>query len=507
MKKKIASLCAALVLLLTLLPTGGMAAAEPQVSESDLSSLREEILEMLNETYDASVEDRSHYSAEIWTLIQNYYIEQKEWIGAQTDLFELIEMETDDADLAPQLEQRFGTLLCLGAYNKHLVTGSADLGKQKKRDLHRITQFSRSLSRSAYNEFYWQLLQERNRNCRAAVRGAETLTALAAVEYRYLDIFDEEAEAVPGADDESGEEGENEYALDADPDAIYTRSDLENLRRRCRSLWNLYLQQLSLNGADAQQKKQARTVFKQYDKRLKAAYDAMKICELGYACLDAMQKKTGIALQEADPAEVRSLQKQLTDEFRNYYGSDYSQDNWVDLVYIYSVAVEELDNAVYAVQTTQSNVDGVIAEMRAVPTLREEMKTLQKKYIAVLKKTAKKKKYDRRRIRSVVNRGIGRIRGAGDLTDVKYYYRQTLAQAEKCIRTFRVRVKKSGRGTVTGSCRVKYGKSCVLRMKPSGGWRLGRVAVDGRTVRVTKNRCTLHQVRENHTVRVHFVEK
>jgi hypothetical protein len=79
------------------------------------------------------------------------------------------------------------------------------------------------------------------------------------------------------------------------------------------------------------------------------------------------------------------------------------------------------------------------------------------------------------------------------------------SKAEKCIRKFKVSVKKYGRGKAGKSAKVKYGADHKVKLMPAAGARIVRVTVDGRSVKL-KNSYTFRKVRKKHEVVVVFSE-
>jgi hypothetical protein len=74
------------------------------------------------------------------------------------------------------------------------------------------------------------------------------------------------------------------------------------------------------------------------------------------------------------------------------------------------------------------------------------------------------------------------------------------------LKTFKISITKSGKGTVTKSKAVKYGRNFTLKFKASRGYEISRILVDGKKIKIKKS-YTFKNVKKAHRVKVYFKKK
>ncbi|MEA4922225.1 MAG: hypothetical protein VB031_02525 [Eubacteriaceae bacterium] len=510
MKKKITALIVALAMALTIVPSAAFA-AQTKVNGNILEYYREAALESLDETYSDSVESQSRYCSLIWNSMNSVYEKEKTRIknavkigqlGTDYGLFFILSDEGQEAE---------EVITALSDLRKNKVKSISDFSTIKKQNQRRLTILMSYYKKSDYNDYYWDMVQDKKYEATVRLNSATDFIGLAKA-ITFIDDYiaeEDEEEYEDGEPIDDGDEGDyNEEGFDFtdyyDDGTLYTKDDLTHLRRELNDFLNVYVKQ-QLKGQAAKQKAAA-SVKAGYIKKMAGIQDVDGIVACGYDCLDAMVAKTGVELKEASANTKAAINRQLDALYDQYYSDDYSDRNWSKIEGYFEDAYDTVDEAEYEMELQGGIVSNVQKKIKKLKTLARELKTAKAQYVKKLKSYKGKKKYHQKKLNKVIKAGTAAINRAYTVEDVQYTYSQYLAKVKKCVKTYTVSVKKYGKGKVTKSKKVSYGKSFTVKMKPKKGYRVSKITVDGKRV-TSKKIYKFKNVKKKHRIRVWFGKK
>ena len=141
--------------------------------------------------------------------------------------------------------------------------------------------------------------------------------------------------------------------------------------------------------------------------------------------------------------------------------------------------------------------------MKKVPTKAKELKLQRKKYIKIFLQMEKASKYDKKKIHKIIRKAKAELYKADSLEKLKSVYKIYLKKAKRTVITFKIKVKKTGAGTVSKSKRIQYGGSYKVRLTPNPGHRIAKVVIDGKA-RTLRNTYSFKNVKKTHIIVVNF---
>lgn len=125
-------------------------------SGNTLETLRQAVLEALDETMTESVKDKSRYCSGVWTAINRIYKKQVDQINSATKLTDLVDIDnviglaTIRDDIANSMASivELGTMTVQNTSNKSLVKLKSNLKKE-------YATLTSVYVKANYNDYYW----------------------------------------------------------------------------------------------------------------------------------------------------------------------------------------------------------------------------------------------------------------------------------------------------------------------------------------------------------------
>lgn len=522
MRKKLFALLLALVMAAGALPTAAWAAkttvdstmeqntqsgAHPSNVESVLEEARQLMLEFLDDAYSNYVLDQSYYCKAVWKEINDIYKAERSRILKAKKSEQLNDEKTDEA--CSKLES-------LGKLTLQRVQGKEDL-KRLQKELKDAFQTARKFfKRSNYNDYYWNLYQDREAEVSGIINKVVSKGSFAAygeADYAISSLFPEEEDEsdwilLLSEDDKDYDDEEESSPTDFLGQWLYTKSELSEIRKGLvKEVKSYVTKQLPTLGYQGSPKK-FDGIISQFSKDLKKIPDAETMARAYETVLKTINKKAKITTEKKKTPPtyaniVRILDKMTDVYYTGYRQKDYTESGWGKLEHIYESALRDVFKITDAAKLNNSLVTRMKKKMDRVPKRKEELSKNRSKYIAKLKKLNNSKKYDPKKLKPILQKGIAAIKKCAEPDDISEIYWKYLEKAEKAIKTFKIVTRTRGKGSITRSGKVRYGESFTVRVSPKPGYRIKSVFVDGKRSKL-RSKYEFENVRETHTITAVF---
>ena len=536
--KKIVSIVLTLCLVCSLAPAfgaeahaaGGMRIASTKAMPAN-DSLKEDkgfVMEFLDEAYEEYIKDKSFYCDDVWKEIQASYNKAKGMIESAKTPQELFSSDGFFIELNPAIEDEVNLMARLGALIKHYAKSKSDL-KIMKRELGKeIKTYASMLNKKDFNDFYWGKIQNLIYDSKKTLKDIKSFR-----DYMILadEIYSNLAQAatasvpewfdvslfVSGEDEESilipliPEDDEEGWIIIIEEigEPIYNKDQVELARFEVVERLNIYVdKQLSMAGiSDKTSAKMLEEITKFKTSTLDKIEDVDAIYKAGDNKLAALIKKTGVSCPDMTMADFLKVAKEYNALTNGYSQYDYSTMKWSLVESYFETAKSIIQNA-----TKQYEVYGVIDELKAnlktVPNAKKEFKDLKKsttKQLKSYKSKKNRKKYSQGKVKTVIKQGIAAMNKVEkyDVDQLQETADLYLAKADNCIKKFLIKTKKKGKGSITKSKKVKYGKKFTVKITPKAGYKIKSVKIDGKKKKL-KNKYVFKKVTKRHTVKVVF---
>ena len=525
MKKKLFALLLALVMAAGAVPTGAFAAnanidntmdqsdqrsARPSNVEDTLEYERQSLLEYLDGAIAESVKDQSYYCKEIWNEINNLYTTQRNRI---LKIKKSSQFQTE----AQKTVRACAMINNLGEMTLQYVQGKGDL-KRLQQELQEQFKIARkAYKQTDYNDYYWNLYQDKEAEVSSKIKKVVSKGTFAAYadaretldEFTMLNQSEEDDDWLMLLEgDEDSDEEEEEPVLGFLGQWLYTKSELAKIRSDLVAAVNTYVKQDLPKKGYKGNAKQFKSVIKQFQTDLKKIPDAETMAAAYEKVLVSIDKKAKLIQKKQTPptnADIIRMQDKMSDVYyTRYHQKDYTEIGWDKLESIYEQAKNEVEALTDANKLKSSLITKMKNKMDKVPTKKEELSKAKTKYIAKLKKLLKSKKYDQKKLKPIVKKGVTAMKQCKDPMKVAEVYWKYLDKTEKAILTYKITTKAKGKGTTTRGGKVSYGDSYTVKVSPKPGHRIKSVFVDGKRSKLL-DRYTFDNVKANHTVVAVFV--
>lgn len=185
----------------------------------------------------------------------------------------------------------------------------------------------------------------------------------------------------------------------------------------------------------------------------------------------------------------------------------YSEDNYMiitDTIFV----IEEFVNF-YNIKDAELPADligNLNTYLDKIPTKEEELKMAKERYIKYLNNFRNNVKYNQAKVVPIINEGIKLINNATTIEKARSIYITYYNKAKATIKKFNIKTSKVGNGYITSSKIAKYGTSVSISIKPKTGYKIGKIYVDGKRVKIT-TKYTFKNITKNHTIKAVFVKK
>jgi BMFP domain-containing protein YqiC len=223
--------------------------------------------------------------------------------------------------------------------------------------------------------------------------------------------------------------------------------------------------------------------------------------------LQQLMSETGVGCPAVTRRDFIAAARTYNAKTSDYSRQDYSELKWMDVQNCFFAAKSAIEQAEYQFEL-YSALDELDKSVKKIMSAKKEFAKVKKQAKKKLRSYTNKKgrrKYVQKKVRKVVKKGLRALDKVekyevSELENVAAAYEE---KAEKCIKKFRITVKKTGRGKTGRSKKVKYGDTYRIKLSPDAGERIISVTVDGRS-RKLKNAYTFRKVKKKHSIVVRF---
>ncbi len=446
------------------------------------------------------------YSKDVWDELSSIY----------SDSIARINKATDDEDLIQEgmmiLPAQYyidasRKIISLGEMNSQFFPrGKKDIPDGKKRKKKEIEFYFGDFQRKSYNNFYWGNICQRKHSLLKQLEKAKTFSDLARVNENFGMIHvvsKSSAESDFTMEDGAGIKVGDRKIIELN--WVYTKKEVKKLKNALLEWSGTYSTKVTKKLKKSKTKK-IKKWRKNFDKKTKKDYDVDSMMDRYKAFEEKVEVELGNIVKDGDSVnqgEVERCKNKLYTEYMKYRINDYSEANWDKITEIYSACILRLENITMQKELKDEIWKKAIADMKKVPAAAPEMKKKKKKYIGILKNLLRSPRYNKKKLKPIVKRGIAAIRKTKDVDKIDEIFNRYELKTEKSIKEFRIKVKKIGEGKVSRSKTVKYGSSYKVSVVPLAGHRIAYVERDGKYVKL-KSKYEFNNIRRSHRLRVIF---
>ena len=249
-----------------------------------------------------------------------------------------------------------------------------------------------------------------------------------------------------------------------------------------------------------------------YNSTINKINKSISVEEAVYYCLQAInqiEEITGSTYKDISDRKRNEISTKIGELDEKYTKEEnlYSEDNYMiitDTIFV----IEEFVNF-YNIKDAELPADligNLNTYLDKIPTKEEELKMAKERYIKYLNNFRNNVKYNQAKVVPIINEGIKLINNATTIEKARSIYITYYNKAKATIKKFNIKTSKVGNGYITSSKIAKYGTSVSISIKPKTGYKIGKIYVDGKRVKIT-TKYTFKNITKNHTITAVFVKK
>lgn len=504
-----------------------------KANSDSLEEAKGMVREFIENTYETNIKDKSMYSAEVWKEISNAYSKIGKMIDGATRIKDLYTTDGFFAYLNEEMAEEVEIMSALGSYIKHYVKGSSDLPKLVKKAKSDLNLIKKDANKKYFNNFYWGRLQNLFADAFSELKKVKSIRdyilTVSKINEWYSDAavsiqnaaFAQEENILEEEDEEvfneyEGEEilidlsnGEDEFIIIIDyEDEGYIRN-----KNEVNEVRNLQVERLKAfveryETAVKSEKEKMDTEIEKFRKNtLDKIEDAERIEKAGNDKLRQMMIKAGVKIAPLSKREFVAAARQFNELTSSYSQMDYYETKWGLVEKYFFEAKEIIEGAEYNYELygVMNHLKKKLGKIDTIDKQFDKEKKNAKKEIKAFSKKGNRKRYNQKKVRRVIKKGVAAINKVekydiDKLRDIKDKY---VEKAEKCINKYRIKTSKKGKGTITKSHKVIYGDSFTVELMPKAGFKIKKVTIDGKKKKL-KNKYIFNNVRKKHKVKVVF---
>lgn len=465
-----------------------------RVTDDDLEMIKQVFEDFVTESFWGQDISETNYHPDILKEINERYNDMEEILNSATSAEDLgsvdgmfIEINNED------LYKDITIIEALAECTRSVYNDKSDFDKIKQSMIKKIDRITKSVKRSDYNDWYWdQFLQEKAK-AKKAIANVNTLGEYYLVVEDLFSFllsfggFDDDDSIIIIDFGEGADEGDGIYALYFYNESfLYSNSTLNDMRKAGKRELNSLINDLEKNSEGFKVSDSMKTKVKNFVTKTKTMEVAEDIIKYYETLNDAISEEYGAYLEKTGDTEgltnsdIIRLVDQMTKVRYAFDKTKYSAAKWEKM----DELVEEFEMKLFntSLKTAAEKLfDTYVAKLQKVPTIKQEIKALRAKYIKKWNKEYKNyKKYKKAKAVPALKKAKAALNKQTTLAGLKKTYKKQTAILDKTIKTFKVTVKKIGKGTVSKSKTVKYGKTYVLTIKPKPGYALKSVTINGK---------------------------
>ena len=223
--------------------------------------------------------------------------------------------------------------------------------------------------------------------------------------------------------------------------------------------------------------------------------------------MEKLLKITGVEYKDYNSARYKRLIKQMEELRKTYTDSAVYSDDGIYLNENIIDGAEEMINPdfyIYKdVEIPSDFIERLASLLDETPTYTEELKELKTSLISELNDYKNNKAYNQTKVVPIVNAAVKAIKSATTIGDVWNLYYEYVEKAEATMYKFKITTSKVGKGVISKSATIKYGGSYTVKIKPTVGYKISAIYVDGKKVKLTE-KYTFKNINKKHTIKVIF---
>ena len=506
---------------------------------NELENMKQQALELFQEEWDEFVLDQKFYAPAVYSEMTALYKSAVDKIKNAKKIEDFLQMGmfgytlTDDLVEYVDMIEYLSTLTIQQGIkgDNALSKAVTDLEKYKN-------EVFAQYKMSAYNNWYQDIISEfkleANRKI-AALKKSPSFAECARVR-TFIEKYDNQGT------DEDGLDFEIEFDDDADAESlyyfddeklVYTKAEVtENISQMYAAL-NVYKVEVlsayaEMNSVGKKSKsytdmeKKLSDISEKFNKEAVKIPDVETIFEKYMGAMWDMDKAAGLTennnLVDPSSSDILRLIKAIDELYMSYDITLYSSTQAGNLESLY---LEYSEDKAYEFMYTKKEAETMesraaarakyVAKLKTkfdkIPVKTVELKNNRTKYYSKLVKKYKtngKKKYNQKKVKKVLAQAKAEMNKAAEPEDIETIYEKYVEKLNKTINKYTIKTSKKGKGKISKTKKVKYGKSYTVKFTPKAGYKIKRIYVDGKKLKKLKNKYTFKKVKKPHKVRVIF---
>ncbi len=470
---------------------GGTAPAAQENSGVLGLQMMEELMQMTIEEGQPLTED--YYAADVLAEINGTYAEAIEYVKAHPGEIEAVSIFIM---VSEEVQKRLLKLESLMPLTREVYQGSSDIGSLKKLLRTNYNTITSGVKRADYNNWYWDKYVVQRAAAKKAIDGIHDLKGY--LDASQQDLFLSFAEALSTDDEEMWidmDEGEGAslsgFLMEnsIEPYSIVNKDLVAGaIEAGQEELSGLIEAEKDVPWKPFRPSKALQQMVKDFTKNAQQLQDLNMIVKL----FDKINKKfdaeydpyiqARLALDPAGELTDSDITRWLNKMEQKYYAynrslySVHGAELLTEVFYDYSGKMESC----YTQKEASALWTKYLTAMNRVPVLTKELKDTRAKYLQAWNKKYKKKAYNQKKVKKLLANGKKAMNQAKTMEALEAVHASYTAKLNAAIKTFRVKVTKKGKGTVSKTAKVKYGKTYVLKIKPAPGHALESVTINGK---------------------------
>lgn len=240
--------------------------------------------------------------------------------------------------------------------------------------------------------------------------------------------------------------------------------------------------------------------------KIKKSITVDEAVEYSLQAIEEIEELTGSTYKDISAQKLSNLSQEIYTLYDKYTEDLYSEDNYMTIYETINNVEMFIDNCIKDAELPSNLIGNLDTFLDKIPTKAEELKLAKQKYIKYLNKFKNNVKYNQTKVVPIVNEGVKLINNATTIEKVKSIYIKYYNKAKATIKKFNIKTSKSGNGYITSSKVAKYGSSVSISIKPKTGYKISKLYVDGKRVKIT-TKYTFKNITKSHTIKAVFVKK
>ncbi len=510
--------------------------------DSDLESIRQQVMDMIDETYAESVFDEKYYAAPVFAEITQVYDQLAEKVGNAKKLDDLVQEGMFGYMLTDELAEEIEMIAYLGGLTKQNGIKGANALDKCISDLeqYKKTVFAQ-YKLSKYNNWYQDIISEFKSDINAEMNklkkdpsfaGCAKVKAMIAVYDTDDEEYGDDDWIMIIGDDDEGDD--NEFYLDEDK-LVYTNEELTSNIEMMQSSLMSYVEEVLAKYAEENSLKETSTKYTQmsekltkyaegFTKRAKKYPDIESIFAEYQASTWKLYEIAGLddegdnSMVEPSGSDLVRLMRGIEEIYMSYDLTKYSETQrgkmdelYYNYLYDYAYSFRYTKAEAKTMETRAAARAKYLKKVKAkfdkFPVKTVELKNKRTNlYNKLVKKyrTDGKKKYDQKKVSAQLKKAKAAMNKATEPEQVVEIYHEYVTKLNGTIKKFTVKTSKKGKGTITKTTKVKYGKNFTVKFTPKAGYKIKKITVDGKKLKKLKNKYTFKKVKKAHRIKVVF---